>query len=136
MEMKQKVLRQYLESIKPPQRGQLTSAAVLLAPSSIVLNHYVLLKFTAQVTSQAQFIILLLRHLPTAMLWHHSTPKLLLGLSICHTAPLCFRETPLPALSQAPMRDSAGTGSLVFCTYLGSVSIIYFLFLFLSYIEG
>lgn len=91
--MKQKLLRQYLDSIKPPQRGQLTSAAVLLTPSSIVLNQYVLLKFTAQVTPQAQFIIILLRHLPTAKLWHHSTPKLLLGLSICHTAPQCFRDS-------------------------------------------
>lgn len=89
MEMKQEVLRQHLDSIKPLQRGQLTWAAALLAPSSFVLNHYVLLKFAAQVTLQPQFTILPLRYLPTAKLWHHSTPKPLPGLSICHTACPC-----------------------------------------------
>lgn len=97
---KQGVIRQYLDSIKPPQRGQLTWAAAPLAPSSIVLKHYVLLKFTAQVASQPQFMILLLRHPPTAKLWHHSTPKPLLGLSICHTAWPCssvLQRAPSPS---------------------------------------
>lgn len=34
------------------------------------------------------------------------------------------RELPLSALSQAPVRDSAGTGSLAFCILLASVFII------------
>lgn len=80
------MLRQYLDRIKPPQRGKFTWAVVLPTPSSTVLNHHLPLKFAAQLTLRPGFTFPLPRHLPRPKLWHHSTSKLLPGPSIYHTA--------------------------------------------------
>lgn len=133
MEMKWQVLRQYLDRIKPPRRGKFTWAAVLPAPSSIVLNHHGQLKFTAQLTLQCGCIFPLPRYLLTAKLQHHSTSQLLLGLSICHTACPCSSVLPRPSSHsspQAPVRASTGTGSLAFCTYLASLFYYFILYLY------
>ena len=87
------MLRQYLDRIKPPRRGKFTWAAVLPAPSSIVLNHHVPLKFVAQLTLQPGCAFPLPKHLPTARLQHRSTSTLLSGQSVCHTA--CPRSSVL-----------------------------------------
>lgn len=127
--MKWYVLRRYLDRIKSLQRGKFTWAAVLPAPSSIVLNHHIPLKFTPQLTLQPGCMFPLPRHLPTAKLWHHSTSKFLSGPSMCHTACPCSSVLRRASSCSSPPSSHEGQLGFLNLSCFSLPTIFYYIFI-------